>query len=587
MRVVVWKSRAIAMGLVFAAAGFCLAVSTMDSDGPSAGNRAVGSTFPLRFTNPLLPGFTNEYDLGDACFGSVITRYVSAEGGLRPYRFTSFGSQSLTNVIEGFRTNLQFGLSGILAGSMPPMVTGFPATTATGAPGFRFFVQVQDAKGTNASTAQGYFNLFLVDCTDQFKFAMDQIPSARLADSYLTKIEVLGGNGEKTFSLRSVSGPGVASAKDLGIFIGTDGTLLGRPLKVGTFALTVRCVDAGQKIATSRNGAGPDQTFQLVVGDNPISSSDNTTLQCTVRGDLGGGARDSLRYKSFVNVLGQDDFKLLNSEFSFRMAGVGFSGRLDGKGQFAAILRDRSKVSVKVNASKGTADVKISAGAFTKALGFDVTPPVPGITRLPVQLTIGDAVASSEVLDFDTDVNGSRYALNYRLGRTGANAAGGFQITSVRGKDQPTFSGQPGDAWRASFLAMPRVGVTDSSGTTQSFSGVNAAAVRIGQNFTQNITSATLRTSSGAIRFSGTVADGVRKLSINTKSFAGKLQTNVVSSKSTGILPAIQAPKAGNSYFPLGVDLVRTTGASYSGEHARRIFGLKNQYKDVPFNKAR
>lgn len=583
MRVVVGKSRVIAMGLVFAAAGFCVAVSnTEPASGPQAGTRAVGSYLPLRITNPLLSGFNNEYDLGDACFGSTITRYVAAEGGLRPYRFTSFGSQSLANVTEGFRTTLQFGLSGVLAGSLPTLVSGFPAKTATGAPGFRFFVQVQDAQGTNGATASGFFNLFLVDCVDIFKFAMDQIPSARLAASYLTKVEVLGGNGATTFSLVSVTGPGVTSAKDLGIYVASDGTIMGRPLKLGTFSLTVRCVDAGQKIANSRDNSRPDQVFALVVGDNPVTTSDSTTLQCSVRGDLTGGARDTLRYKGLVNILGQDDFQLLNSEFSFRLAGVGFSGRLDTKGRFSAILRDRSKVSVKINASKGTADVSISNGAFTTGLGFNTTPPTLGITRLPLQITIGDAIASSEVLDFDTDVNGSRYGLNYRLGRQGANPAGGFQIYSVRGKDLPTFSGLPGDAWRSGFLAMPRVGVTNASGLKQGFDGVNAATVRIGANFIQNLTSATLHTSSSSIRFSGTIADGVKRFSLNTKSFAGKLQTNVISSKTTNILPAISAPKAGNIFFPLGVDFVRIGGAPYTGEHARRIFGLKTQYRDVP-----
>src|SRR4051812_7775590 len=100
MRVVVWKSRTIALGLVFAMAGFCLAISNSPDDSHSAGSRAVGSALPLRFTNPLVAGFTNEYDLGDACFGSLVTRFITAEGGLKPYRFTSTGPVSLANVIE-------------------------------------------------------------------------------------------------------------------------------------------------------------------------------------------------------------------------------------------------------------------------------------------------------------------------------------------------------------------------------------------------------------------------------------------------------------------------------------------------------
>ena len=49
-----------------------------------------------------------------------------------------------------------------------------------------------------------------------------------------------------------------------------------------------------------------------------------------------------------------------------------------------------------------------------------------------------------------------------------------------------------------------------------------------------------------------------------------------------GRLPASGSPKSGNVFFPLGVDLVRLSGAPYTGEHARRIFGYKNQYRDTP-----
>ena len=92
------SSRTIALSLVFAAAGGCFAVATSQPNGDGSGafaeSRGVGSSLPLRFTNPhvLINGVdTGEYDLGDVCGSATITRYVTADGGLRPYRFTSQG----------------------------------------------------------------------------------------------------------------------------------------------------------------------------------------------------------------------------------------------------------------------------------------------------------------------------------------------------------------------------------------------------------------------------------------------------------------------------------------------------------------
>ncbi|HYG75508.1 MAG TPA: hypothetical protein VEK08_10940 [Planctomycetota bacterium] len=586
MRSAVWKSRAIALGLVFAAAGFCLGVSQIEEpSGPQAGNRAVGSLVPFRFTNPLIPFTTDEYDLGDAAFGSTITRYVTAEGGVRPYRFTSFGTASFTNAIEGLRTTLQFGISGVLAGSCPPAQAPFPGQTILGAPGIRFFVRGQDSQGTNPATTTGYFNLTLVDSRGIFRFAVDRVPSARLGDSYTAKLDVIGGNGFLVYSLVSLTNSlGTAvTPKDLGLFLTPDGAIVGRPLVVGSFNMTVRCTDGFRQIARNRANSAQDQTFTITVANNPVTSSDVTTLQCSIRGERNGPGRDTVRYKGLVNVLGQDDFKLLNSEFTFRIAGVSISGRLDQNGRFAGTLRDQSKVNVKVNSGKGSVDVSISKGNFTSGLGFSSTGPTPGLTRLPVQISIGDAVSSTEVLDFETKITGVRYALDYRLGSQGSSAAGSFQLVSVRGKDNTTLSGQLGDSWRAAFVAVPRTAVVDPSGFKQGFDSINSVRVRIGGNFTQTLGSAALRSGGNGINFRGTIADGVRNFSLNTKNFKGKLQTNVLSTRVTNILPASQSPSASNIFFPLGVDLIRTgANAPYTGEHARRIFGFGTQYKDTP-----
>jgi hypothetical protein len=61
------------------------------------------------------------------------------------------------------------------------------------------------------------------------------------------------------------------------------------------------------------------------------------------------------------------------------------------------------------------------------------------------------------------------------------------------------------------------------------------------------------------------------------------IDTNILSTKETGLPAASQSAAYGPLFFTLGVDLNRgASKAPYAGEHARRIFGLKNQYRDIP-----
>jgi hypothetical protein len=586
------------MGLVFAAAGLCCGLSL---PGPSeepaltAGARAVGTSVPLRFTNPPVPGLANEFDLGDAAFGSFVTRYVTAEGGLRPYRFLSFGPQSFANLTEGFRTTLDFSISGLLAGSCPQAL-GFPPsfTTITGQPGFRFFVRVQDALGTGPRQADGFFNLAFVS-TNVFRFAVPtKLPDARLGQSYLAAVAVVNGTPPYTFSIISIANADTGAAvkaTDLGVFVAPDGVLSGRPLIAGNYQLQVRCQDVARRTALNRAATSQDEVFTLTVADNLVTSSELTTLQCSVRGSTQDTGHDSLRFVGFVNILGQGDTELANSDFSFRLGNIGFSGRLDRHGKFNAVLRNSQQVmgqvAVVVNAKKGTITVNIQSGVFTDAgarldlLGFLAKAPAAGLTRLPVRVTIGDAMVDTEVIDFNTQVSGSRYALDYRLGMEGASDGGGFQIVSVQGKDGNTFSGQPGDAWRAKFLATPRLGVKDPNRLRQGFDNITAVTLRIGSVFEEKLTSANLRNNGTKVSFKGTSATGTRSFMLNTRKFSGEIQTNTLRTQLTGIPQATQALRSSAIFFPLGMDLVRPNAAPFTGENARRIFGLKNQYRDV------
>src|SRR5204862_7646913 len=102
--------------------------------------------------------------------------------------------------------------------------------------------------------------------------------------------------------------------------------------------------------------------------------------------------------------------------------------------------------SAHVDARSGVIQITCSRGTFSGALNL------AGVTsgntvRRPLEVTIGHAVVSSEVLDFIATIDGSRYRLDFGQGRTGQNASGGFQITSIIGQDALTFTGQAGDTW--------------------------------------------------------------------------------------------------------------------------------------------
>ena len=179
--------------------------------------------------------------------------------------------------------------------------------------------------------------------------------------------------------------------------------------------------------------------------------------------------------------------------------------------------------------------------------------------RLAIGTVVGDAVAATEVLDFKTKLSGTRYRLSYNLSSQGSNAGGAFQIIRTRGVDTISATGIGADAWTVAFIAMPRLGVAAPAGSSQGTNNVSSATVRIGSGFSQNLTP----TNTNANSFSFRGAAGISTVQL------------------TGIGLAKNAPRFGNIFFPLGLDLTRT-GVTFNGEHARRVFGLKNAYSDLP-----
>ena len=600
-------SRSIGLGVSFALLGFCLALASGLSDDSSARQtsgdaaRVVGSSIPLKFTNPLVvappaplvgtmpPIPANEFDLGDACFGSTIVRYVTAEGGLRPYRFKSSGTNNLASIIANTGSTLVLGISGVLAGStpgsLPSGIFPSPYVTILKTQGLHFPVTVTDSFGTNPNTVTANFNLFLFNsATTYFRFGTDTLPNARLDSTFSAHVDVLNGKAPVKISALSVTDATGAAVKlsDLGLYFGTNGNLMGKPLRVGTFTLNVRATDANNALAHSRkNQNANDQVMTLVVLDYPVTSSDAFAIQCSVKGYTGISGKDSLHYKGAINNLGNDQLALAGTAFSFSLGGVSFSGKLDKSGNYTAKLADKSSYSFKVNARAGSMDVKISKSSFLS--GLELAGLTNGTLRRTVQIVLGDLIISSEVLDFTSQVDGTKYALNYQIGKKGVSASGGFEVVSVKGKDDVALNGLPGDAWRVGFLAQPRAGVTNPTGLLEGFDNIVSINVRIGSNFAQKITGGGIIGAGPAITFVGGAADGVKSFKLDAKTGKGSIQTRTLAFKDTAIPQAAQSLALSNIFFQLGVDLNRASkDATYMGEHARKIFNLGKYYSDTP-----
>jgi hypothetical protein len=565
--------QACALGLVFALAGFTFAVSTAGwAPINEAGGRAVGSFSALRFTNPLFGSMADEYDLGDATFGSVVTRYITADGGVRPYTFTSTGSRSFSNVLEGLLSSLKFNASGLVTGAVPASLPNAPLyQTAAGTPGLRFQVTVTDSSAGTGSSRSGFFNLALVTLgANEYRFATDAIPAGLLGAPYLSRCETLGSIGEQTFTLLS---PTPADAALLGIFVSSDGTISGRPLQAGTFTLTVKATDKSGRIANNRQNSAPNQTYTLNVTTSTVTTSDLVTVQCRAKGSTSKLFSDSLQYKGLVNMGGVRDLR--DAPVYFRVGGVEITGKLDKNGKYSASLLGGQKVSLRINARKGTLDARISKGSFATPL--DIANLQTPKDRRPIAIAIGDVISTSEVLEFVTekDASGS-FALNYSLGRDGSSSAGAFQILSVKGRDGITLGGVEGDRWRVKFLAIPRVGISADAG----IDNVTLVNVRVGQSFDQELRG--IVSNSSGVRFRALPNSPVRSLKISSSKFTGMLDTNVLTTSTTGIPIALKAAASGNLNFPLGIELTRSSGESFVGESAKAIFPNKNKYADSP-----
>jgi hypothetical protein len=568
--------RTLALSLVLAMAGFCYAVNTAGqrSTGAAAqaGDRAVGSN-TLHFTNALFtaapPLATDTFDLGDACFGSQITRYLSAGGGLRPYNFSEF-NQSLVSQLT---VNSSLGLSAggclegsIVAGSVTPLV---------------FQAVVSDSAAVSPFFTGGNFRLNVMICApNDFRFAVDKINNGVVGQSYISKLEVLGGNHQVTFSMMpntlTVNGQPKGNTNSLdaiGLNLAADGTITGRPLQPGNVSFVARATDSIKRIALDRANAVQDQLVTFSIEDNNIVASDFTTISVSVKGDVGQFNKDTVKFSGYVNASGGAIKSLNGSDFMFVLGGATFKGRFNEKGQVVndrggpLVFEDGSRMVCTVNSRSGQISGLIVKASLSKRLdAINITD--RSTRRYSVGVGLCAVVHGSDILDFVTKRSGDKFQLDYKLGKLGSPLAGGFQIIGVKGSDKLTVAGLTGVQWATKFLAIPRFGIDANAG----LDALDSINVRIGTRFNQKLTTLTSNTRGDTTFSTKFPGESVAKLQLNSRNFRGQILTNPLSAQSTGIKPASEAAGASLANFTLGLDLDRKgSNADFSGEASKHI----------------
>jgi hypothetical protein len=532
-------------GIFTALVGFSYALATSDTSQSRAvrgevDSRAVGSG--LRFSNPFLlagqdPSFPSggdlasdpdAFDLGDACFGSQVVRYLTGLGGVRAYRFTSSSIGSATS------PGLSLFRNGIVSGMVP---------SGSISPAF-FTAVLTDAAG---ATRTGTFRLNAHDCSaEPLRFAMDRLPAAQVGNDYITNLEVINGtSANTTFSIMSgsvfLNGLALTQLELAGLTLFADGTLAGRPLASGTLTFTASAL-RGTTRALNRAGTAFDQTFTISIAAQSRIQSVLATTSVQVKSGRPG--RDTVTYSALLNTDGVTARNFGGSTFVFRIFGATFSTTLDSFGQGRS-----GNLRVKLDGLKGSLRVQLK--------NADLSPFLPsaslisGVDRnFVVQIQIGQLFLGTEAIGFNVKNSRGRISLGYKLGKD-IQLGGLFQIIDTRAADFVE-----GTAFKVRFLLSHVRG-----NTAQQFGSPQSATVSIGQGFTQTVS---LFRGRGAFP-----PDGLRTLKINTKTKVGDLSTYPLTQAETGIPPAAQANGAQQTFL-LGLDLTTST-LLFSGDASRRL----------------
>ena len=285
------------LAVLMAMVGFSYALATSNSSNFSSDNCAAndlaeraasgvynkpGGNIPLSFANPFCTDGSTDRDLGDATFGSALTRLVRAKGGVAPYKFTSTAGTELGG--------LKLLLNGIL--------TGTPTGTAptVGSTQVRFDVTVFDSFGSNAKKTEKFRLTYFA--TSQFRFAHDKLSDGVQFTSFSGSLYVLNGSGAKFATTGT-------ALSDLGLNLASDGAVYGTPLKAGTFTFVATATKGGNT-AAGRNGTGNSQTITIKISGSKslqsLISATSITIKSGNGSDKKGVGKDSIQYKGVANV---------------------------------------------------------------------------------------------------------------------------------------------------------------------------------------------------------------------------------------------------------------------------------------------
>ena len=143
------------------------------------------------------------------------------------------------------------------------------------------------------------------------------------------------------------------------------------------------------------------------IEQNPLTSTDFTTLAVTVRGDQSKVSHDTIKFQGLINMHAVGAPTLRFTNFLFRLGAVVVNGIIDQKGNVVAqggrklVLPDGSQFSAKIDASRGVIVGTLSKATVAAVLN-NAAITDRGVTRLAFQVILSNNILAAETLEFAT-----------------------------------------------------------------------------------------------------------------------------------------------------------------------------------------
>lgn len=542
------KIQIFGLALITAVAGFSYALATApDMEEPREvlpTPRAVGGG--LRISNPTLlagqdplyptgglagsaVGFMQGFDLGDACYGSAIVRYITAVGGVEPWLFKPVAVGS---------TTLNVDPMGRVSGTLPPVAgTSIQHITAS----------VSDRTGASQT---GTFSLFgFPSSTTPFRFAHDRLSTARVGQDYTTNIQVLNGDPARiVFSVvpGSVTLNGIpqSNLSNVGFQLYEDGNLAGRPLMSGTMTFIARATVDG-KNALNRQATSPDQPLTLSIEkQNSIQSILATTASGIAINPSRSGT-DGFNLTALFNSDGLSSTDLAGLSVTLRIGTKTFvSQNLDQNGNSRF-----GNMQVRTRAPLGSLSITLRHQNFGNLFETGTTLADGSVRNVPIEIQIGNQYLGTETLEYSVSNRRGKIVMRYKL-NTNRQVGGLCQVLSVKGANLSDGT----VAFRTKVLVAPLA----SQGS--SLTNADSAVVNIGPKFTDALV---LSNGRGIFASPGVAAFSIRGKTVTIVTYG-------LSPSETGISPSNRT-SGSTQDFNIGLH-INAGSVQYFGEATRRIF---------------